>query len=50
MKKEDYSAYGETEDASAYLAEDPTYVYSFKGTIPRWAMAIIIAFVMSKII
>ena len=46
MKKEDYSAYGETEDASAYLAEDPTYIDSCKGTIPRWAMAIIITFVI----
>lgn len=46
MKKVDYSAYGETEDASVYLAEDPTYVDSCKGVIPRWAMAIIVAFII----
>lgn len=46
MKKVDYSAYGETEDASVYLAEDPTYVDSCKGVIPGWAMAIIVAFII----
>ncbi len=40
-KNEDYFAYGEAEDSSAYLAEDNTYVDNFDGSIPRWAIILI---------
>ena len=47
MKKEDYSAYGETEDTSAYLAEDLTYVDTYKGVIPKWAMAVLVIIIIA---
>lgn len=46
MKKDTYLAYGETEDSSAYLSEDKTYVDSFKGGLPRWAMIVLATIVV----
>ena len=46
MKKDTYLAYGETEDASAYLAEDKTYVDTYKREVPRWAMVLSAAIVV----
>lgn len=46
MKKDTYLAYGETEDASAYLSEDVTYVDTFKGGLPRWLMIVFAAIVV----
>lgn len=46
MKKDTYLAYGETEDASAYLSEDETYVDNFKGGLPRWLMIVFASIVV----
>lgn len=46
MKKDTYLAYGETEDASAYLSEDTTYVDSFKGGVPKWIIVVVSAVII----
>ncbi len=47
MKKDTYLAYGETEDASAYLSEDGTYVDEYKGGLPRWAMIVFASIIVA---